>query len=548
MKFINKVLAFLMTLIILICSVSFVNGAEEMKGVWVSTVANLDYPSTRTTDSQALKQEADEILDNCQDLGFNAIFLQVRPASDAFYKSDIFPWSQWLTGSQGTAPDNDFDPLEYWVSEAHKRGIELHAWVNPYRITTNGIELTSLANTNPARQHPEYAVKYSNGNYYYNPAIPEVRQLVIDGLMEIVDNYDVDGIHMDDYFYPGSEFADSNSFAQYSRGFENIEDWRRDNVNLLIKGIRDALDERNSSVEFGISPGGIWANKNQNSLGSDTNGHQSYYAIYADTRKWALENWIDYIAPQIYWEIGHSVADYATLADWWSDTLKDSPTKLYIGIADYRCDGADSSSVWYNGNAIEKQLAYNKNISKISGVIHFRYGSIMNNSAVYNLIKNENTGSSASVIQEQTVEATTSAVIQEPTVETTTSAVIQEPVVSSSSYIKVLLNGEELVFDQAPIIENDRTLVPMRAIFEALGAEVQWDGENNKVTAKNNGTVITLTIGSSTMTVNNTSVSLDTAPKIVNSRTLVPLRAVSEALDANVSWNGTTKTVAIDKQ
>lgn len=543
MKKINKILALCITIVLVLSSIVFVNAEEKMKGVWVSTVSNLDYPKTKTTDAESLKAEAVEILDNCKSLGLNAVFFQVRPASDAFYKSEIYPWSQWLTGSQGTAPDNGFDPLEFWINEAHKRGIELHAWINPYRITNNGISLTSLAHNNPARINPEYAVKYTNGNYYYDPAIPQVRQMVIDGVMEIVNNYNVDGIHMDDYFYPGSEFDDHKSFEAYNRGFTDKEEWRRDNVNLLVKGISDAVRGSGKNVKFGISPSGIWANKDWNELGSATKGFQSYYSIYADTRKWAVENWIDYIAPQLYWEIGYDKADYSVLVNWWADILKNSNTRLYIGMGDYRCDSADATSGWYNGKAIKAQLDLNNTVAKVSGEIHFRYSSIIKNSSLYNIIQNVCLGRT-----EPATEPTTG-VINEETVAATKPDVIQEPTVSSiqTDEIKVLINGTELKFDQPPIIENGRTLVPMRAIFEALGAQVSWDSDNNKVTAKNNDTVIAMVIGKNNMTLNSKTVSLDVAPKLVNGRTLVPIRAVSEAFDAQVGWSNSTRTVTIKK-
>lgn len=530
-----------------------ISGAEEpMKGVWVGTVSSLDYPKEPTTDSTKLMQQADEILDNCKSLGFNAIFFQVRPASDAFYKSDIFPYSQWLTGSQGIAPDNGFDPLKYWVDGAHKRGMELHAWINPYRITNNGISLDNLASTNPARINKTYTIRYANGNYYYNPAMPEVRKLVLDGIMEIVNNYDVDGIHMDDYFYPGSDINDDADFEKYNTGFTNKDDWRRNNCDMLVKDISNAL--KGKDVVFGISPSGIWANKGDNPLGSDTNGFQSYSAIYADTRKWALEGWIDYIAPQIYWEIGHKVADYETLAAWWSETLAKCDTKLYIGIGEYRCDGVGSDSVWYNGNAIEKQLQLNKNYNKIDGEIHFRYKSIMNNTALQSIIKRHNGAVAAAVtetITEQTTNTITQATtqvttnivpitIEEPTIETTTIAPIEK------NEIVVYLDGERLIFDQKPIIENGRTLVPMRVIFESLGMEVEWNSKNQRITATDDsGSLIIMTIGNKVMTVNGEINEMDVAPKIVSSRTLVPLRAISEACNANVDWDGTNRIITI---
>lgn len=529
------------------------NSNERMKGVWVSTVSNLDYPTKATTDSEALKSEADEIIANCKDLGFNTIFLQVRPASDAIYKSDIFPWSQYLTGSQGTAPDKDFDPLEYWVSKCHENGVELHAWINPYRATRqpSGASLNNLANSNPAKQHPEYMVKYSDGNYYYDPAIPEVRTLLVDGVMEIVNNYDVDGIHMDDYFYPGQSFDDAASYEKYGNG-QDKGDWRRENVNILIEQIHNSIENCGKDVEFGISPSGVWANKDNNPLGSDTRGSESYYNLYADTRKWALEEWIDYICPQVYWEIGHASADYETLAYWWADTLSNCNTKLYIGLADYKCVGASSSSVWYNGKAIQQQFTLNKSsIPKISGEVHFRYQLIVDNLALCSIIKNENNGGSGQV----TVHTTT---VAEPTTEAaTTVETTEEPIAdvfdvnsvvnNDPNKVLVYVNGKNVEFDQEPVIKNSRTLVPFRKIFEALGAEVEWYNDTQQVIGRLGDREVSLLIGEKVMLVNKSdTIILDAPPVIINSRTMVPLRAISEALGMEVNWNNSNRVITIN--
>lgn len=533
----KKYLIIIFSLVSCLCFVSVTNAEERMQGMWISTVYNLDYPSSPTTDSAQLKAEADEILDNCKEMGINNVFLQVRPASDALYKSSIYPWSAYLTGQQGTAPADGFDPLQYWIEGAHSRGMKLHAWVNPYRATkvSSGDALSSLAATNPAKLHPEYIIKYTDGNYYYNPALPEVRQLVIDGIMEIVNNYDVDGIHMDDYFYPGTDFNDEASFQQLKGSFTDKGDWRRNNVNLLVAGIKSAIDASGKDVEFGISPAGIWANSSNNPLGSNTSGNEAYYSNYADTRKWALEGTVDYIAPQIYWEIGHSVADYATLVNWWSETLKDAPAKLYIGLADYKSNGVtDSASPWYAGNEIVKQVNMNKSIPKISGEIHFRYKMIMNTSGLTDKIKQLYASTDVSA---QTTN-------QEPSVEITTQTTTQA---NNSNEIKVIVNGNYITFDQKPVIENDHTLVPMRAIFEALGADVQWNNDTRSVIAEStDGTRITLIIDSDNMLINNTDiVKLDVPAKIIGSRTMVPLRAVSEALNCTVEWDAVSKTVTI---
>lgn len=357
-----------------------------MNGIWVATVGNMDYPFVGIADSETLKAEADRIIDLCVELRINSIFLQVRPCSDAFYKSDIYPWSRYLTGEQGKAPDNDFDPLAYWVDKAHENNIQLHAWVNPYRVTKENdafdTEYNLLCENNPARLNPEYLIRY-NENLYFDPAIPEVREMVIEGIVEIVENYSVDGIHFDDYFYPGPDFPDAASFDLYGTEFDNKFDWRRDNVNKLVEAVGPVIKAINPNAVFGISPSGIWANKSANNPeGSETRGMEAYNQLAADTLKWAKEGWVDYIAPQLYWEIGFEKADYEILANWWADKLSDSTTKLYIGLAEYRTVTTNKSSAWYgeNGvNQIMRQLELNETIPKISGVIHFRVGSFFEN-------------------------------------------------------------------------------------------------------------------------------------------------------------------------
>lgn len=482
------------------------NLVSEMRGVWVASVYNLDYPSIQTTDTELLKKEALEILDNAKDLGLTAVFLQVRPTADALYSSNIFPWSRFLTGSNGLAPKDNFDPLKFWCDEAHKRNLELHAWINPYRITKNGDEeYQNISNNSPAKQNSEWVVRYSDGNYYFNPGIPEVRKLVVDGIEEIVNNYDVDGIHMDDYFYPGTNFNDENTFNKYSNGLANKDDWRRENVNLLIKEISNKIKEIDPTVSFGISPAGVWANKKSNELGSNTNGTESYYQHYADTRKWALEEWVDYIAPQIYWEIGHKTADYKELINWWSDTLKNSNTDLYIGMADYKSIDVSKNSVWYLGKEIEKQLKLNDNYNNVMGEIHYRYSSLMENKNLYNNIK--------SYYQNQG--------------------------------ISVYVEGEKVTFDQEPLIKDGRTLVPLRKIFEALSSTVTWNAIDNSVVVAKDDTIIKFSIGSKKMSVNDKEITLDVEAQELNGRTLVPLRAIAEAMKLNVNWNSTTRIVNI---
>ena len=350
---------------------------KRMKGVWVATVDGLDYPKQRSTNPEILKQQADTIISNAKAFGMNTIFFQVRPTADAFYKSSIFPWSIYLTGaSQGTAPENDFDPLAYWIEQSHKNGLELHAWLNPYRITFTDEAFEALADTNPAKLHPEWVVQYSNQKYYFDPGVPATKDLIIDGAVEIVKNYDVDGIHIDDYFYPGKDFDDSKSFAQYGSEFENVDDFRWNNINKLIEGLNTRIHEANPNTKFGVSPAGIWANKASNPLGSDTKGHESYYNYYCDSYTWIKQNMIDYIIPQIYWSIGFEVADYSVLLDWWSEVAKDSKVELYIGMADYKAASTTSVQFPYGSEEIERQLELNNNNPVVKGEVHFSYKSI----------------------------------------------------------------------------------------------------------------------------------------------------------------------------
>lgn len=503
---------------------------DELRGVWVSTVLNLDYPAKPTADAEQLMAEADEILDGAAELGMNAVFLQVRPCADALYESDIFPWSIYLTGEQGMAPTDNFDPLAYWVKAAHKRGMELHAWINPYRITRAAAEWDKLAADHPAKLHPEWVIEYK-GNHYFDPALKEVQELVIAGAVELVKNYDVDGIHMDDYFYPGTDFDDSASFAALGAG-EDLGDWRRANVDSLVSGLYKAIKAADKSVEFGISPAGIWASKTLHELGSDTTStYSSYFSMYADTRGWVKKGWLDYIAPQIYWERGHKTADFTALLDWWSEQVKGSGVDLYIGLADYKTPEAKASdSAWYDGREIAGQMADCAANSEVDGVIHFRYGSIKSSAALQRVIK-------AAASGDGTADTST---------DKTSGNVATVPAVGNNgAQVSVLVDGKELEFDTAPYVESGRVLLPMRVIFEELGATVDYAA--GKIVAQRGDLVVRLELGSDKMTVNENTVVLDVPAKAVGGRTLLPLRAVSEALSAQVDWNGSTKCVTITR-
>lgn len=373
---------------------STVNASEntELRGVWVSTVANIDYPKSQTTDSNKLKSDLIEVLDNCKAMGFNAVFFQVRPCGDALYKSSVFPWSKYLTGTQGLEPDNGFDPLEFAVSEAHNRGLQLHAWINPYRITNTSADNPYLAKSNPAVLNPGLVMTDGDGKMYYNPGDSGSIDLIVRGAAEIAENYDVDGIHMDDYFYPDGDFNDDATYSFYKDEYPDKGDWRRENVNKLVKALDEKLHSIKPGMQFGISPRGIWANKSDMPEGSDTRGGGSYTAIYADSRKWVKEGWVDYIMPQIYWNIGYEIADYTVLCNWWSDVVKGTGVKLYIGEAAYRTTSS-TLPAWSgeNGtNELRTHIIDGRNNPEIGGYCCFTYNTFLNNNSIYKLMQEVN--------------------------------------------------------------------------------------------------------------------------------------------------------------
>jgi uncharacterized lipoprotein YddW (UPF0748 family) len=306
---------------------------REFRGAWIHTVGQSQYAKMSSSE---MKLYFVDMLDKLQAAGINAVVFQVRPQADAFYKSDLEPWSRYLTGVQGKAPDEGFDPLAFMVEECHKRCIELHAWLNPYRVTNS--ESQTLAPSHIYHKHPERFLKYGT-QLYFDPGIPENRDFICRVVKDIALRYNVDAIHMDDYFYPypisGKQFPDDMSFQQYAsmQGFSpnQRDDWRRNNVNMLIKEIKETLLKTKPWVRFGISPFGIYRNKKNtpDGSGSDTNGLQNYDDLYADVKLWVKNGWIDYNIPQLYWEIGNKAADYAKLIGWWADN--NYRQHLYIG-------------------------------------------------------------------------------------------------------------------------------------------------------------------------------------------------------------------------
>lgn len=356
------------------CAGQSVNAPRELRGMWLTTVSNSDWPSKPGLDEQTIKTEYLGWLDLAQRMRYNAIFVQIKPSGDAFWPSKLAPWSQFLTGrTDGQSPG--WDPLAFMVAETHARNLEFHAWFNPYKAWQGGM-IDSLPANHPLREHADWAVVYPNppvsgsARLYYNPGIPQARRFVEDSILEVAQNYDVDGIHFDDFFYPypfgSQEFADDAAFAQFGAGATKA-DWRRHNVDLFVEEMHDRLRQIKPWVKFGISPFGIWRNNSTDPRGSATHGLQAYDEIYADTRLWVTSGWLDYIAPQLYWNIGFAVADYAVLLKWWSVLTSTGTVQLYIGQADYR---VGQKGAWSDPAELDRELTLNEQYS-VSGSIHF---------------------------------------------------------------------------------------------------------------------------------------------------------------------------------
>jgi uncharacterized lipoprotein YddW (UPF0748 family) len=309
---------------------------RELRAMWISSVVNIDWPSAAGLSAEQQRAEFLHWLDVARDFRLNAVFVQVRPTADAFWPSPHEPWSQYLTGTQGQDPG--YDPLAFVVEECHRRNLEIHAWYNPYRVSMQA-DPSQLVPEHPARQHPEWVWAYG-GKLYFDPGLPEAQEHIKTAILHSVEHYDIDGVHFDDYFYPyavaGQTIPDAATFATHGSGFDRVEDWRRHNVDEFVRSISERIKQTKPWVKFGISPFGIWRNASTDPRGSETGGSQSYDMQFADTRKWVLEGWLDYINPQIYWQLGLAVADYAKLVPWWAEVAAQSGTQLYVGEALYK--------------------------------------------------------------------------------------------------------------------------------------------------------------------------------------------------------------------
>lgn len=349
----------------------------ETRAAWVASVGNIDWPSTPGLPVADQQQEYRTLLDDVQRHGLNTVIVQVRPTADALWPSPYEPWSHWLTGVQGKDPG--YDPLAFLVEEAHARGLKFHAWFNPFRVSKQA-DPAQLVPEHPARQHPDWVFAYG-GQLYYDPGEPAVRELVTDVVLDVAERYPIDGVHFDDYFYPypveGEQLPDAAAFAGHGAGFPDIGDWRRHNVDELVKGVSERLRALDKGIVFGISPFGIWRNEAADPRGSATTGIQSYDTTYADSWTWVREGWVDYIVPQIYWEIGHPTADYATLVPWWAKAVAGTGVQLYTGQAAYK---VGTGPAWGDGE-LSAHLTLDRNHAEVRGEVYFSARSLSTNAA-----------------------------------------------------------------------------------------------------------------------------------------------------------------------
>jgi uncharacterized lipoprotein YddW (UPF0748 family) len=353
---------------------------RELRGVWVATVQNMDWPSRADLSTDEQQRELIAILDRAAGLNMNAIIFQVRPEADAFYKSQMEPWSRYLTGRQGKAPDPLWDPLEFAVDEAHKRGLELHAWFNPYRAAFN--REVPTAPTHITKRAPAQVRRYAQ-YLWLDPGLPEVRQQMIRTVVDVVKRYDIDAVHIDDYFYPYPEvqngqripFPDERTYATYQRGggTMSLGDWRRNNVNVLIREFYGAVKGEKMWVKVGISPFGIWRPGNPPSIQA---GIDQYDELYADARKWLLDGSLDYIAPQLYWPVRPPEQSYPVLARWWAEQNVKG-RHVWPGLALYKLPITGPRKM--SANDIIEEIDTTRATPGVNGHIHFNATVLMQN-------------------------------------------------------------------------------------------------------------------------------------------------------------------------
>ena len=363
---------------------------HEWRAVWIATVNNIDWPSKPGLSSREQQQELTDYLDLFKKMNFNAVVLQIRPTADAFYESKYEPWSIYLTGDQKIAPAPKYDPFEFAINEAHKRGMELHAWLNPYRVSQDTANLKDMNPGHLYNKRPDLFVRHGK-KLYFDPAFPETREFLVKVIKDIVTRYDLDGIHFDDYFYPNNDFEDSLSFSKHPRGYEAKDKmaWRRENVDIVIKMLRDTIKSVKPYVKFGISPYAVWRNKRDDPRGSDTKsyGYTNYDHLHADILLWMEKGWLDYILPQLYFNIGYEAADFKILAEWWQQYSAGTP--VYGGLGPYRLEKDAKIADWRSADQIRRQAQMLRKMDSYQGVCYFNAKNFKENRLGINEVMKE---------------------------------------------------------------------------------------------------------------------------------------------------------------
>lgn len=361
-----KKLLFLVCCIISIVTVKAQTPEREFRAAWIATIGNIDWPSQKGLSAEQQQAEFIQLITQLKVNGLNAVIVQIRPVADAFFPSPFEDWTRYLSGKQGVPPSPYYDPLQFMIEECHKRCLEFHAWFNPYRALVDAAQNPNSAK-HPTRTHPEWFVRYG-GKLYFNPGLPTVQAYFTQVVLDVVKRYDIDAVHFDDYFYPyriaGQEFPDAAAYTQYGKGMSK-DDWRRNNVNVLIENLSAEIKKEKAWVKFGISPFGVWRNASKDPEGSRTNGGQTNYDdLYADVLLWLKKGWIDYVLPQLYWERGHRAADYNTLIDWWA---KHSYGRhVYVGHGLYQV-GVSQKACWRSFNEMDEQVALVRSTENVQG-------------------------------------------------------------------------------------------------------------------------------------------------------------------------------------
>jgi len=365
--------AFIISFLLLILSVQLstaqIYRKREVRAAWIATVKNIDWPSAPGLPVISQKKEAIRLLDSLVNSGINTVYLQVRSSADALYAFSQEPWAEWLNGVQGKAPSPFYDPLSFYIEEAHSRGMEIHAWINPYRAIFNNAQ-SQISTNHITHKHPDWFFKY-DGKTLFNPGLKSVRLYIDSLVMNLIDHYDLDGIHMDDYFYPypvkGKAIPDYTTYRELGMGEPTLISWRRANIDSLVEGLYRTIKSRKPYVKFGISPFGIWRNKSQDSLGSETNGGATYDNQFADTRKWIQKGWVDYLVPQIYFGPENSLVPFFKALDWWNKNAFNR--QIFIGLGLYRL--GDKRDGWAQEGQLEEEIRECQAGAKISGMAFY---------------------------------------------------------------------------------------------------------------------------------------------------------------------------------